>query len=116
MASVLSMASVSPQKLSSAITPRVHTQAIIAPISFSFPRRRLTITASETDANEVKSQLREKAPAKTGSSFDPLFGIKGAPQETDKWKIHLQLKKPVSWPILVWGVVCGAAASALFTW
>lgn len=27
------------------------------------------------------------------------------------WKIRLQLTKPVTWPPLVWGVVCGAAAS-----
>ena len=29
----------------------------------------------------------------------------------NKWKIRLQLTKPVTWPPLVWGVVCGAAAS-----
>lgn len=29
----------------------------------------------------------------------------------DKWKIRIQLMKPVTWPPLVWGVVCGAAAS-----
>ncbi|XP_028760981.1 chlorophyll synthase, chloroplastic-like [Neltuma alba] len=116
MASILCMASVSPQKLSSAISRQVHTRAFLVPPSFSFPRRRLTITAAESDANEVKSQLREKAPARTGSSSDPLFGNKGATQETDKWKIRLQLTKPVSWPILVWGVVCGAAASGQFNW
>ncbi|KAK6943150.1 UbiA prenyltransferase family [Dillenia turbinata] len=34
----------------------------------------------------------------------------------NKWKIHLQLAKPVTWPPLVWGVVCGAAASGNFHW
>ncbi|MBA0842488.1 hypothetical protein Goarm_002309, partial [Gossypium armourianum] len=34
----------------------------------------------------------------------------------DKWKIRLQLTKPVTWPPLVWGVVCGAAASGNFHW
>lgn len=29
----------------------------------------------------------------------------------NKWKIRLQLTKPVTWPPLIWGVVCGAAAS-----
>ena len=29
----------------------------------------------------------------------------------DIWKIRVQLTKPVTWPPLVWGVVCGAAAS-----
>ncbi|RZB60363.1 Chlorophyll synthase, chloroplastic [Glycine soja] len=34
----------------------------------------------------------------------------------NKWKIRLQLTKPVTWPPLVWGVVCGAAASGNFHW
>ena len=29
----------------------------------------------------------------------------------NKWKVRLQLTKPITWPPLVWGVVCGAAAS-----
>ncbi|RVW32500.1 Chlorophyll synthase, chloroplastic [Vitis vinifera] len=35
---------------------------------------------------------------------------------SNKWKIRLQLTKPVTWPPLVWGVVCGAAASGNFHW
>ena len=31
--------------------------------------------------------------------------------EQNKWKIRLQLTKPVTWPPLIWGVLCGAAAS-----
>ncbi|XP_030449969.1 chlorophyll synthase, chloroplastic [Syzygium oleosum] len=87
-----------------------------APISVSFTRRRLTVRAAETDTNEVNPQVPDKAPAKTGSSFNQLLGIKGASQETNKWKIRLQLTKPVTWPPLVWGVVCGAAASGNFHW
>ncbi|ONI14202.1 hypothetical protein PRUPE_4G268700 [Prunus persica] len=34
----------------------------------------------------------------------------------NKWKIRLQLTKPVTWPPLVWGVVCRAAASENFHW
>ncbi|KAK6943153.1 UbiA prenyltransferase family, partial [Dillenia turbinata] len=100
-------------------------------------RRRLAVRATETDANEaVKSKAPDKAPA-GGSSFNQLLGIKGAAQETDdlamlmmpdwilivltvvvqnKWKIRLQLAKPVTWPPLVWGVVCGAVASGNFHW
>ena len=33
--------------------------------------------------------------------------------EQDIWKIRLQLTKPVTWPPLVWGVLCGAAASGM---
>uniref|UniRef100_A0A2N9I229 Chlorophyll synthase n=1 Tax=Fagus sylvatica TaxID=28930 RepID=A0A2N9I229_FAGSY len=98
-------------------TNRVRTRHVLTPISVSFTRRRLTIRATETDANEVKSQAPDKAPAAGGgSSFNQLLGIKGASQETNKWKIRLQLTKPVTWPPLVWGVVCGAAASGNFHW
>ncbi|XP_002530507.2 chlorophyll synthase, chloroplastic [Ricinus communis] len=94
------------------------TRSLLSPLSVSFSRRRLTIRATETDANEVKPEAPDKAPASSsgGSSFNQLLGIKGAAQETNKWKIRLQLTKPVTWPPLVWGVVCGAAASGNFHW
>ncbi|KAJ8647576.1 hypothetical protein MRB53_000599 [Persea americana] len=82
----------------------------------SHPRRRFLIRAAEIDASEVKSPSPDRAPAPRGSSFNQLLGIKGAARETEKWKIRLQLTKPVTWPPLVWGVVCGAAASGNFHW
>ncbi|BFG36442.1 hypothetical protein CerSpe_227160 [Prunus speciosa] len=115
MASVLN--TVSSIRLSKLNASRVRTQSNLAPISVSFTRRRLTVRAAETDTNEaVEPQVPDKAPAKNGSSFNQLLGIKGASQETNKWKIRLQLTKPVTWPPLVWGVVCGAAASGNFHW
>jgi chlorophyll synthase len=43
--------------------------------------------------------------------------MKGAnPGETSIWKIRLQLMKPVTWIPLIWGVVCGAAASGNYHW
>nr|KJB76987.1 hypothetical protein B456_012G116000 [Gossypium raimondii] len=95
---------------------RLPIHSVLTPPSVSFTRRRLTIRAADTDTNEVKSKAPDKAPAGGGSSFNQLLGIKGAAQETDKWKIRLQLTKPVTWPPLVWGVVCGAAASGNFHW
>ncbi|CAN1303564.1 Chlorophyll synthase, chloroplastic [Linum perenne] len=93
------------------------TESPVSPISLSISRHhRLTIRAAETDRSEVKPQAPDKAPAGSGSSFNQLLGIKGAAQETNKWKIRLQLTKPVTWPPLVWGVVCGAAASGNFHW
>ncbi|TYK29243.1 chlorophyll synthase [Cucumis melo var. makuwa] len=103
-------------RLSSIQANRVRFQPSLSPVSVSFSRRRLSVVAAETDANEVKSQAPDKAPASGGSSFNQLLGIKGAAQETNKWKIRLQLTKPVTWPPLVWGVVCGAAASGNFHW
>jgi chlorophyll synthase len=45
-----------------------------------------------------------------------VLGIRGAEAVTDKWKIRLQLTKPITWVPLIWGVLCGAAASGNFTW
>lgn len=88
---------------------------ISSSICFSLSRRRLVVRATETE-KEAKAQAPDKAPAAGGSSINQILGIKGAKQETDKWKIRVQLMKPVTWPPLVWGVVCGAAASGNFHW
>lgn len=56
------------------------------------------------DTNFVKAALAQ------------VLGIRGAEAVTDKWKIRLQLTKPVTWVPLIWGVLCGAAASGQFTW
>ncbi len=45
-----------------------------------------------------------------------LLGIKGASETTNIWKLRLQLMKPVTWIPLLWGVVCGAAASGNYHW
>ncbi|XP_011004739.1 PREDICTED: chlorophyll synthase, chloroplastic isoform X1 [Populus euphratica] len=96
---------------------RVGTQYLVSPLSLSLSRRRVTIGAAKTDANEAKPQAPDKAPdSGGGSSFNQLLGIRGAAKETNKWKIRLQLTKPVTWPPLVLGVVCGAAASGNFDW
>ncbi|KAK1285500.1 hypothetical protein QJS10_CPB20g00283 [Acorus calamus] len=78
--------------------------------------QRFVVRATETKTNEGNSQSLDKTPASGGSSFNQLLGIKGAKRETDKWKVRLQLTKPVTWPPLVCGVVCGAAASGNFHW
>ncbi|WP_231597362.1 chlorophyll synthase ChlG [Synechococcus sp. CBW1004] len=42
--------------------------------------------------------------------------MKGAGTTTNLWKIRLQLMKPVTWIPLIWGVICGAAASGGYHW
>ncbi|MFM7287108.1 MAG: (bacterio)chlorophyll synthase, partial [Cyanobium sp.] len=42
--------------------------------------------------------------------------MKGAAGTSNIWKIRLQLMKPVTWIPLIWGVLCGAAASGNFHW
>ena len=45
-----------------------------------------------------------------------LLGMKGASGTSSIWKLRLQLMKPVTWIPLIWGVLCGAAASGNFQW
>ena len=54
--------------------------------------------------------------ATTGASARQLLGMKGASETSNIWKIRLQLMKPVTWIPLIWGVICGAAASGNYHW
>ncbi len=45
-----------------------------------------------------------------------LLGIKGGSETKNIWKLRLQLMKPITWIPLLWGVICGAAASGNYTW
>ena len=42
--------------------------------------------------------------------------MKGASGTSNIWKLRLQLMKPVTWIPLIWGVICGAAASGQYVW
>eukprot|EP00977_Amphora_coffeiformis_P006491 scaffold1395_cov152-Amphora_coffeaeformis.AAC.8 len=69
---------------------------------------------------EVKSELAPPlamgSDAENSGKVRQLLGLRGASEETDIWKIRLQLTKPVTWVPLVWGVMCGAAASGNYHW
>ena len=54
--------------------------------------------------------------AASGAGARQLLGMKGASGTSNIWKIRLQLMKPVTWIPLIWGVLCGAAASGNFHW
>jgi len=45
-----------------------------------------------------------------------LLGIKGGSETKNIWKLRLQLMKPITWIPLLWGVICGAAASGNYHW
>jgi chlorophyll/bacteriochlorophyll a synthase len=65
----------------------------------------ITLAAKNQEAQDGSSNVRQ------------LLGVKGASTGTqEKWKIRLQLTKPVTWVPLVWGVMCGAAASGNYHW
>ena len=54
--------------------------------------------------------------APSGGGARQLLGMKGASGSQNIWKLRLQLMKPVTWIPLIWGVICGAAASGRFQW
>ena len=54
--------------------------------------------------------------AEASGSARQLLGMKGASGTSSLWKLRLQLMKPVTWIPLIWGVICGAAASGRFEW
>jgi len=65
----------------------------------------------------VTETTPSQAPAeKKGSATRQILGMKGASTTSNIWKIRLQLMKPVTWIPLIWGVLCGAAASGHFQW
>ena len=57
-----------------------------------------------------------EVPSQGGSAARQLLGMKGAGTTSNIWAIRLQLMKPVTWIPLIWGVICGAAASGQFRW
>ena len=72
-----------------------------------------------TRISAAKDSTKKKQDVVGGIKGDAqLLGMKGADGEleTDIWKIRLQLTKPVTWIPLIWGVLCGAAASGGFEW
>jgi len=75
---------------------------------------------SRAAAPSSSTLLQAKGPNEeaTDGSGDvrQLLGLKGASETDDIWKIRLQLTKPVTWVPLVWGVMCGAAASGNYHW
>jgi len=78
-------------------------------------------SASSKTALEIgkksDQQKNINAEAEDGSAgVRQLLGVKGASGSTNIWRIRLQLTKPVTWIPLVWGVMCGAAASGNYHW
>jgi len=63
---------------------------------------------------QAKNTTEETEDANKG--IFQLLGMKGAGDTDDKLKIRIQLMKPVTWVPLIWGVLCGAAASGHFEW
>ncbi|KAL3154715.1 hypothetical protein ABBQ38_011264 [Trebouxia sp. C0009 RCD-2024] len=84
------------------ITQRIHTG------------RSLPVTCAQKEKG-AKAKAEDTKQFVKGNVAQ-ILGIRGGDQETNIWKIRLQLTKPVTWIPLIWGVLCGAAASGHFHW
>lgn len=55
--------------------------------------------------------------AESQAQVRQILGMKGAQvQNLPKWRLRLQLMKPITWIPLMWGVLCGSASSGGFQW
>ncbi|MEN9214323.1 MAG: chlorophyll synthase ChlG [Gloeomargarita sp. DG02_3_bins_56] len=55
--------------------------------------------------------------AESQAQVRQMLGMKGAQvQDLPKWRLRLQLMKPITWIPLIWGVLCGSASSGGFEW
>ncbi|MEN9217189.1 MAG: chlorophyll synthase ChlG [Gloeomargarita sp. HHBFW_bins_162] len=55
--------------------------------------------------------------AESQAQVRQMLGMKGAQvQDLPKWRLRLQLMKPITWIPLIWGVLCGSASSGGFAW
>lgn len=80
------------------------------------PARVASVAPVPLKKHAEHTQLLANKEASEGGGVRQLLGLKGASAETNIWKIRLQLTKPVTWVPLVWGVMCGAAASGNYHW
>ncbi|CAL5218806.1 g532 [Coccomyxa viridis] len=78
-------------------------------------RQRHYAVRASTPTDDLKEKVSE-AGSVFKSNVAQLLGVRGGERTSDIWKIRLQLTKPVTWVPLIWGVLCGAAASGNFTW
>jgi chlorophyll synthase len=111
----------------SLLPPNSNQQPGFYPFSASAPSSFQQLTQQQKQPDQLKDASASDTALKgsdgpnkeadDGSGgFRQLLGLKGASKETNIWKIRLQLTKPVTWIPLVWGVMCGAAASGNYHW
>ena len=80
----------------------------------SHKRQRCVAEAGCVAARAQKTERAESSSeAGSDSAARQLLGIRGGSDETDIWKIRLQLTKPVTWVPLIWGARCAASCSWL---
>ena len=82
--------------------------------------RRMTTTTTtmatgegidDVKAENLPTDAQGDGETELGGNVRQLLRFKGAAETDDVWKIRVQLTKPGTWVPLIWGVMCGAAAS-----
>jgi chlorophyll synthase len=83
---------------------------------YPFESTSTTSTSISTGISTSTSLNANKESDDGSAGIRQLLGVRGAGKEDNIWKIRLQLTKPVTWIPLLWGVMCGAAASGNYHW
>lgn len=105
----------SPVQTSLSMLPTNHNMNNKQQSFYPFAEDSLSSSSSSSQLGQASGPNEEATDGSGG--VRQLLGLKGASAgETDIWKIRLQLTKPVTWVPLVWGVMCGAAASGNYHW
>ena len=114
------MAFSTPSPSSRTSTTIQRSQPFLSSAKLLVPPPLSTVSSSTSSSSSLHAEKRSGGPnqqVKDGSAdFRQLLGVRGAASTTELWKIRLQLTKPVTWIPLVWGVMCGAAASGNYHW
>lgn len=76
------------------------------------PRRFDILLVFAIDVRVRAQETDDKSSSSTGAR--QLLGMKGAGDETNIWKIRLQLTKPVTWVPLIWGMLFSAVRVLCF--
>lgn len=63
----------------------------------------LRVAASSQQQTEAQQQQQQATTSDASAAARQMLGMKGAALETDKFKIRVQLTKPVTWVPLIWG-------------
>ena len=67
-------------------------------VSASYPHAARSAAGVRVQAKQATKEEKDGS-----SAARQMLGMKGASDETDIWKIRVQLTKPVTWIPLIWG-------------
>ena len=109
-----------PKSPRSLMDPKVYTTALFG-TNLASPWRQPQRDDKETGKDKKTKQIQVQDKKSDHGLFQnlesrQLLGLKNPAHSLEKWKIRVQLTKPVTWIPLSLIVMCGAAASGNYHW